>query len=164
MSNTQFKNNVEMANNGKNGHIKQLKEKAYSRIEQEKQELAKKLKDVKTVYVSYLNQSRTEMDFYFISKDYNNESVLERIWITKPYYIDEMDKDQYGISKYQDLPFKDKPSGWEKARSRDTYCFKAGGYGYSKSDHLLKSLYMWFGVTSDEIYKEHKFPRIEELN
>lgn len=145
---------------------KELKQKALERFQKEKEKLAKDLKDIKTVYVVYLNESGSEMDFYFINKDDKGESYLDRIYISKPYYMDETRPDQYGIGEWVDLPFNDKPSSWNKARNKigAGYCFSAGGGGYSKSDHCLKSLYYWLGYTNEDIYKNHKMPRIERLN
>lgn len=141
---------------------KELKNKALERFQQEKQRLAKDLKDIKTVYVAYLNESGTEMDFWFINKDKynNNEPFLDRIYISRPYYMDETNKDEYNLSPIVDLPFNDKPHSWQKSRSKDGgYCFRATGYGYSKADHCLDSLFTWlYG------YGAVKTPRIERLN
>jgi hypothetical protein len=156
--------NTQVSLENKNA-IKALKTAALERAQREKEQLRRDLEKVETIYVVYLNESGSEMDFYFVNKDNKEKYLLDKVWITRPYYFDNINKDEYGLDTIVELPFNDKPSNWHKSRSKNGgYCFRANGYGYSKSDHCIKSLYYWLGYTNDEIYEGHKIPRVERLN
>ncbi len=133
---------------------KELKEIASKKINEDKQELKKDLENVETIYVSYLNNQGTEMMFYYIVEEEGRKPYLTKVWISPPMLYD------YENHNVVDLPFNDKPNCWEKSRSGQYHrCFRATGYGYSKSDHCLDSLYSWlYG------YGAKKTPRIEPLN
>lgn len=131
---------------------KELKEIAAQKMNEQKEQLKKDLENVETIYVSYLNNQGTEMMFYYIVEEEGRKPSLTKVWISRPYIFEN--------HEVIDLDFKDKPHSWEKSRSgKYHYCFRATGYGYSKKDHCLDSLYSWlYG------YGVKKTPRIEDLN
>lgn len=135
---------------------KELKQIASIKMLEQKEQLQKDLDNIDTIYVSYLNNQGTEMMFYYIVEEEGKKPYLTKVWISRPRLYS---KD---YNESIDLEFKDKPHSWEKSRSGQYhYCFRATGYGYSKSDHCLDSLYSWlYGYGSDK----RRSVRIENLN
>lgn len=135
---------------------KELKEIAIQKMNKQKELLKKDLDDINTIYVSYLNPQGTEMLFYYILEESGRKPSLQKVWISPPKLYNQDYSDNI------DLEFKDKPSSWSKSRSGQYYyCFRATGYGYSKSEHCLDSLYNWlYGYGSDK----RRNVRIENLN
>lgn len=133
---------------------KELKEIAAQKINEQKEELKKDLENIETIYVSYLNNQGTEMLFYYIVEEEGRKPYLTKVWISQPSLYDDINHEVVN------LEFKDKPHSWSRSRAGQYYyCFRATGYGYSKADHCLSSLYTWlYG------YGAKKTPRIEQLN
>jgi len=106
-----------------------------------KEYLKEKLKDQETIYVSYLNSTYTKMMFWYIDQE---DNTLQKTWIS--------------VTKNDD-----KPSNWKISKIDHlwAYCFYSNNHD---SYSALESLYYWLGYTSDDIYKNHKMPRIERLN
>lgn len=129
--NKKLNQNVE-ANNEKNTRLEYALK--------QKEELKEKLKDTKVIYVSYLNTACTKMQLWYVDKE---DMSLQKIWVDP------------------DLG-KDKPVYWGKSGLEHSwsYCFKATGYGYSKSDAIVRSVYNWLGIKLNI----HNMPRIENLN
>ena len=138
---------------------KELNILAQNKMNEQKEQLRKDLEDIETVYVSYLNDSGSEMQFWYILEESGRKPQLVKVWISPPMIYDTVNHEVI------DLPFNDKPSSWGKSRSGQYHsCFKASGYGYSKSDHCIKSLFYWLGYNDEDIYTNHKLPRVETLN